>query len=63
MKLEITSLIQMWCKFWSCIKAKLCNRSHSDTCLCAKIFLCHFTLKFCSLNPVASLLGEDDRSH
>ena len=20
----------MWCKFWSCIKAKLCNRSHSQ---------------------------------
>ena len=27
-KLKIIALIQMWCKFWSCIKAKLCNRSH-----------------------------------
>jgi len=27
-KLKISALIQMWCKFWSCIKANLCNRSH-----------------------------------
>ena len=25
---KIIALIQMWCKFWSCITAKLCNRSH-----------------------------------
>jgi len=34
--------------------------TYSETCLCAKIWLCHFTLSFCSFNPVASALGEED---
>jgi len=50
-KLKVIVLIQMWCKFWSCIKTKLCSRSHSQLDLpCAKIWLCHFTTAFAGSN-------------
>ena len=31
--------------------------TYSETCLCAKIWLCHFTFSF---NPMASALGGED---
>ena len=54
----------MWCKFEVALKQNYATEvTYSETCLRAKIWVCHFTFSFCSFNPVASALGREDSWH
>ena len=58
-KQKVIVLIQMWCKFWSCIKAKLCNRSHSqlDLPVCKNVAL-SFHLQLLQFEPRGKCVGQ-----
>jgi len=49
----------MWCNFWSCIKAKLCNRSHSqlDLPVCKNMAL-PFHLQLMQFQPRGKCGGQ-----
>jgi len=58
-KLKVIVLIEMWCKFLSCIKAKLCNRSHLqlDLPVCKNMAL-PFHLQLLQFQPHGKCVGQ-----